>query len=56
MSLTVHGKRLSEVTVMLRTKFRNYLQVVVEKLAGNVSIILEIKCITLKLWLDHEFG
>ncbi|GMP23914.1 hypothetical protein CsSME_00001353 [Camellia sinensis var. sinensis] len=30
------AKRLSEVTVMLRTKFRNYLQVVVEKLAGNL--------------------
>lgn len=36
----VPGERLSEVTVMLRAKFRNYLQAVVEKLAENVSIIL----------------
>ncbi|CAL5376107.1 unnamed protein product [Camellia sinensis] len=32
---TTSRERLSEVTVMLRTKFRNYLQAVVEKLAGN---------------------
>ncbi|KAF5942663.1 hypothetical protein HYC85_020305 [Camellia sinensis] len=32
---TAPGERLSEVTVMLRTKFRNYLQAVVEKLAEN---------------------
>lgn len=31
------GERLSEVTVMLRAKFRNYLQAVVEKLAENVG-------------------
>lgn len=31
------GERLSEVTVMLRSKFRNYLQAVVEKLVENVS-------------------
>ena len=31
------GDRLSEVTVMLRAKFRNYLQAVVEKLVENVS-------------------
>ena len=36
----VPGERLSEVTVMLRAKFRNYLQAVVEKFAENVSIIL----------------
>lgn len=36
----VPGERLSEVTVMLRAKFRNYMQAVVEKLAENVSIIL----------------
>lgn len=35
---TAPGERLSEVTVMLRSKFRNYLQGVVEKLAENVSI------------------
>lgn len=34
---TAPGDRLSEVAVMLRTKFRNYLQAVVEKLAENVS-------------------
>lgn len=37
---TAPGERLSEVTVMLRTKFRNYLQAVVEKLAENVSIAM----------------
>lgn len=36
----IPGERLSEVTVMLRAKFRNYLQAVVEKLIENVSIIL----------------
>lgn len=34
------GERLSEVTVMLRAKFRNYVQAIVEKLAENVSIII----------------
>ncbi|XVE55589.1 hypothetical protein DITRI_Ditri03aG0171200 [Diplodiscus trichospermus] len=33
-----HGERLSEVTVMLRTKFRGYLQAVVEKLAENSKL------------------
>lgn len=33
------GDRLSEVTVMLRAKFRNYLQAVVEKLVENVSFL-----------------
>ncbi|KAE8725009.1 hypothetical protein F3Y22_tig00009023pilonHSYRG00059 [Hibiscus syriacus] len=32
---TAPGERFSEVTVMLRTKFRGYLQAVVEKLAEN---------------------
>lgn len=32
------GERLSEVTVMLRAKFRNYLQAVVEKLAENSKL------------------
>ncbi|KAA8519706.1 hypothetical protein F0562_013849 [Nyssa sinensis] len=35
---TAPGERLSEVTVMLRTKFRNYLQAVVEKLAENTRV------------------
>ncbi|XP_015874207.3 uncharacterized protein LOC107411178 [Ziziphus jujuba] len=34
----VPGERLSEVTVMLRAKFRNYLQAVVEKLAENSKL------------------
>lgn len=38
----VPGERLSEVTVMLRAKFRNYLQAMVEKLVENVSIILKV--------------
>ncbi|KAL5992642.1 hypothetical protein ACLOJK_013561 [Asimina triloba] len=32
------GERLSEVTVMLRAKFRNYLQAVVEKLSENTRV------------------
>ncbi|GAB2260428.1 hypothetical protein Droror1_Dr00011283 [Drosera rotundifolia] len=32
------GDRLSEVTVMLRTKFRNYVQAVVEKLVENTRM------------------
>lgn len=32
------GERLSEVAVMLRSKFRNYLQSVVEKLAENTKL------------------
>ncbi|KAK0577044.1 hypothetical protein LWI29_027112 [Acer saccharum] len=35
---TAPGERLSEVTVMLRTKFRNYLQAVDEKLAENTKL------------------
>ncbi|KAG2692482.1 hypothetical protein I3760_08G055700 [Carya illinoinensis] len=35
---SVPGERLSEVTVMLRAKFRNYLQAVVEKLAENAKL------------------
>ncbi|MQL86134.1 hypothetical protein Taro_018663 [Colocasia esculenta] len=34
----VPGERLSEVTVLLRAKFRNYLQAVVEKLAENTRV------------------
>lgn len=36
---TAPGERLSEVTVMLRSKFRNYVQAVIEKLAENVSLL-----------------
>lgn len=32
------GERLSEVTVMLRSKFRNYVQAVVEKLGENTKL------------------
>ncbi|KAK7275828.1 hypothetical protein RIF29_16953 [Crotalaria pallida] len=35
---TAPGERLSEVTVMLRTKFRNYLQAIVEKLVENTKL------------------
>ncbi|KAJ9166490.1 hypothetical protein P3X46_021237 [Hevea brasiliensis] len=35
---TAPGERLSEVTVMLRAKFRSYLQAVVEKLAENAKL------------------
>nr|XP_043617097.1 uncharacterized protein LOC122588943 [Erigeron canadensis] len=35
---TAAGERLSEVTVMLRSKFRNYLQSVVEKLVENTRL------------------
>ncbi|KAH1096929.1 hypothetical protein J1N35_013850 [Gossypium stocksii] len=35
---TAPGEHLSEVTVMLRTKFRGYLQAVVEKLAENTKL------------------
>ncbi|CAO2834467.1 unnamed protein product, partial [Amaranthus hypochondriacus] len=34
----VPGERLSEVTVMLRAKFRNYLQAIVEKLVENMRL------------------
>lgn len=34
----VPGELLTEVTVMLRTKFRNYVQAAAEKLAANVSL------------------
>ncbi|OUZ99781.1 hypothetical protein BVC80_9065g56 [Macleaya cordata] len=34
----VPGERLSEITVMLRAKFRNYLQAIVEKLAENTKV------------------
>ncbi|KAK7385380.1 hypothetical protein VNO78_31097 [Psophocarpus tetragonolobus] len=35
---TAPGERLSEVTVMLRAKFRNYVQAIVEKLAENTKL------------------
>ncbi|KAG4954837.1 hypothetical protein JHK87_040431 [Glycine soja] len=35
---TTPGERLSEVTVMLRAKFRNYVQAIVEKLAENAKL------------------
>ncbi|KAK7321261.1 hypothetical protein VNO77_31727 [Canavalia gladiata] len=35
---TAPGERLSEVTVMLRAKFRNYVQTIVEKLAENTKL------------------
>lgn len=46
----VPGERLSGVTVMLRTKFRNYLQAVDEKLAENVSILLKVTQFLLLVW------
>jgi len=38
-SSQIPGERLSEVTVMLRAKFRNYLQALVDKLVENVSAL-----------------
>ncbi|KAG9137431.1 hypothetical protein Leryth_020632 [Lithospermum erythrorhizon] len=35
---TAPGEHLSEVTVMLRSKFRNYIQAVVDKLAENTKL------------------
>ncbi|TMW99778.1 hypothetical protein EJD97_001966 [Solanum chilense] len=35
---TAPGERLSEVTVMLRAKFRNYVQAVIEKLVENTKL------------------
>ncbi|XP_057725923.1 uncharacterized protein LOC130941436 [Arachis stenosperma] len=35
---TAPGERLSEVTVMLRAKFRNYVQAIVEKLVENTKL------------------
>lgn len=35
----VLGERLSEVTVLLRAKFRSYMQALVEKLAENVCTV-----------------
>lgn len=37
---TAPGDNLSEVTVMLRAKFRNYIQAIVELLLENVGNIL----------------
>eukprot|EP01018_Ginkgo_biloba_P005667 Gb_02174 [translate_table: standard] len=34
----VFGERLSEITVMLRAKFKNFLQAIVEKLADNTRV------------------
>lgn len=34
----VPGEKLSEITVMIRSKFRAYAQAVVDKLVENVSI------------------
>lgn len=39
------GESLSEVTVMIRSKFRAYVQAVIEKLVENVSSLLCVYCI-----------
>lgn len=31
------GERLNEVTILLRAKYKNFIQAIVEKLADNVS-------------------
>lgn len=36
---SVFGERLNEVTVMLRTKYKNYMQATVEKLVNNVCTV-----------------
>lgn len=36
----VPGESLSEITVMIRSKFRAYVQAVTDKLVENVSILL----------------
>lgn len=35
------GERISEITVMLRTKFRGYMQAIMDKLVENVGILSE---------------
>lgn len=48
---TAPGERLSEVTVMLRAKFRNYLQAIVDKLVENVSISLKVNLLLFNIML-----
>ena len=45
----VPGERLTEVAIMLRTKFRNYIQAVFEKLMENVSSLMQSTLCTLFL-------
>jgi len=47
------GEKLSEVTVTLRAKFRNYMQAVVEKLSENVSVFLS--CYFFLILACYEF-
>ena len=39
---SVFGEQMNAVTVLLRTKYKNYLQATVGKLISNVSFILNI--------------
>lgn len=38
----IPGESLSEITVMIRSRFRAYVQAVIDKLIENVSILKEI--------------
>lgn len=37
---TVFGEQMNSITVMLRKKYKKYLQAIVEKLVSNVRMIL----------------
>lgn len=56
----VPGEQLGEVTVMLRAKYKSYLQAVVEKLAENVGITFKLFIVCSKVFFSdiifQKFG
>lgn len=51
----VVGEHLSEITVMMRAKFRNYLLAVVEKFVENVSIYCNLSTSFISFDVDFFF-
>lgn len=46
----VIGEHLTEIAVMMRAKFRNFLLAIVEKLADNVSTIYNLRTMFIFSW------
>lgn len=51
----VVGEHLSEITVMMRAKFRNYLLAIVEKFVENVSIYCNLPTSFISFDVDFFF-
>lgn len=50
---SLFGEQMNGITVMLRTKYKNYLQATVEKLVNNVSLL---KCFSMSWFLYENYS